>query len=231
METSERLSGAGGFKEREFVDFLILFAVKEEAAHFPAFRGHARCKSLVSGMGRRNAAECIRRALDHYSPKRVITCGFAGGLNPELRLGSIVFEEDFDTGLNEPLLRLGAVPGKFHCSKRVAVTELEKRSLWEQTGADAVEMESSVIRTICREFEVPSATVRVILDSAREDLPLDFNALMTSDDRINFGKLAWTILSSPSKIPRLMDFQKQTAFASKQLGALLFELLRTGGGS
>jgi hypothetical protein len=97
--------------------------------------------------------------------------------------------------------------------------------LWRQTGADAVEMESSVIRTICREFKIPSATVRVISDDARQDLPLDFNALMTADDRINYLKLAWAVLSQPSRIPNLIQFQRQTLDAARRLGAVLEDLL------
>jgi hypothetical protein len=86
-------------------------------------------------------------------------------------------------------------------------------------------MESSVIRTICREFKIPSATVRVISDDAGQDLPLDFNALMTSDDRINYLKLMWAVFSRPSRIPKLIEFQRQTLDAARKLGAVLEDLL------
>ena len=54
------------------------------------------------------------------------------------------------------LEKLGALPARFYCHRRVAITAAEKRALWQQSGADAVEMESSVIRTICREFRIPA---------------------------------------------------------------------------
>lgn len=172
-------------------------------------------------MGRKNAEESIRKALSTMRPKMVITAGFAGGLNPNLDLGTVVFEEDIEAGLTPKLLAAQAVPVRFLCADRVAVTAAQKESLWKSAGADAVEMESEIIRTICREQRVPAATVRVISDVAGDDLPLDFNALMTSDCRINYAKLAWKIVTRPQKIPKLLKFQEQTVFAAKKLAEAL----------
>lgn len=210
---------------KEPVAFLVCFAVKEEAKFFFPRRSRAGAiQAWVTGMGRKNAAESLREAVSAVEPERVLTCGFAGGLNPALALSTVVFDHDFDAGVADALTELGALPAKFHCSKRVAITVAEKRSLWESTGADAVEMESSVIRNLCREWKIPSATVRVISDTAHDDLPIDFNALMTSDDRIHYGKLALAILASPRKISQLIAFQRQTMTAARELGRMLSEL-------
>ena len=85
-------------------------------------------------------------------------------------------------------------------------------------------MESSVIRNLCHELKIPSATIRVISDTANDDLPLDFNALMTSDERIHYGKLALAIMRSPRKISQLINFQRQTMTAARELGRVLNEL-------
>ena len=228
MAKPHRTRGPLGGVATEPVTFLVCFAVKEEAKFFlPRESKAGSIQTWVTGMGRHNAAESIREAVAAVEPECVLTCGFAGGLNPALALGTVLFDHDFDAGVAEALGGLGAVPGKFHCSKRVAITAAEKRALWESTGADAVEMESSVIRTLCREWKIPSATIRVISDTAHDDLPLDFNALMTSDDRIHFGKLALEILASPRRIPQLMAFQQQTITAARELGRVLNELFRS----
>ena len=208
------------------VDLLICFAVKEEMKFFPSQSWKDSSVQIwVTGIGRRNAAENIRDAIARVQPERVVTAGFAGGLNPKLQCGDVVYEQDFDAGFARELEDAGAVPARFHCHRRVAITAEEKRDLWRETEADAVEMESSVIRTICREFKIPSATVRVISDDARQDLPLDFNALMTSDDRINYLKLIWAVFSHPDRIPKLIQFQHQTLDAARKLGGVLEDLL------
>lgn len=225
MTRPNRARGPVGGVAGEPVAFLVCFAVKEEAKFFlPQQSRTGPIQVWITGIGRRNAAESIREAVAAVAPECVLTCGFAGGLNPALALGTVVFDHDFDAGVAEALTDSGAVPAEFHCSKRVAITAAEKRALWESTGADAVEMESSVIRNLCREWKIPSATIRVISDTAHDDLPLDFNALMTSDDRIHYGKLAKAILASPRKISQLIAFQRQTLTAARELGRLLNEL-------
>jgi adenosylhomocysteine nucleosidase len=204
---------------------LVCFAVKEEAKFFSSPANESGCEQLITGMGQRNASERIRKALSVLRPELVITAGFAGGLNPELTVGTVVFDEDAEAGLTPQLLKLKAVPVRFHCATRVVVTAAEKQVLWKTNGADVVEMESSVIRAVCREQGIPSATIRVISDAAGEDLPLDFNALMNSDDRINYAKLAWKLFTGPQKIPQLIIFQKQTVFAAHKLADVLKGLL------
>jgi adenosylhomocysteine nucleosidase len=206
---------------------LVCFAVKEEARHFVAARARHddQVKALTTGMGQFNADLMVGMALAARRPALVITAGFAGGLNPKLGIGQVVFEADPETGLAERLVRSGAIAGTFYCAERVAVCAAEKSSLWKSSGADAVEMESGIIRKICRTAGIPSATVRVISDAANEDLPLDFNTVMTADYRISYARLAWKIATHPWKIPALMQFQKRTATAARRLATVLNEVL------
>jgi nucleoside phosphorylase len=202
---------------------LVCFALKEEAAPFRKIAaGRPGVSILLTGIGKKNAERAVRDFLAGGAnrPNLVLTCGFAGGLEPRLTHGEIVFSTD-DSALRNRLLAAGAGEGKFFCADRIAVTAEEKWALWQKTGADAVEMESEIIRAVCREHGIPSATVRVISDIAGEDLPLDFNALAKPDQNLDFGKLAWAIAKSPGKIPALLRLQKQTAAAAKKLAQVL----------
>jgi adenosylhomocysteine nucleosidase len=212
--------------ERHRITFLVCFAVPEEAAFaslLPRIPGGRQV--LVTGMGRRNASTRFVQALERLNPERVLTCGFAGALNPKLRIGDVLFEEDFDAGLGDMLEELGVIPARFHCATRVAVTAREKSDLRRSTGMDAVEMESAVIRTLCRERGIPSATVRAVSDTADEDLPLDFNALMTSEQKISMTRLAGALIRSPRSIPRLLQLQRNTRVAARRLAEVLDGLL------
>lgn len=220
-------------KGEERAGVLACFAVKEEAAEFrKLMAGAGGPEILVTGMGRKNSERRIREKLATTTPALVLTCGFAGALNPELEIGDVVFDEDAGCGLGETLRSAGAESAKFYCAPRVATTAAEKTALRQSTGADAVEMESGVIREICREKKIPSATIRVISDAAWQDLPLDFNALMTADDTISFPKLALALMKSPGKIPRLLELQRNTRHAAQELARVLEKLLscRDGGG-
>lgn len=209
------------------VAFLVCYAVREEVAlpWLPPIKGGR--ERIITGMGRRNASTRFQEALGRLEPERVLTCGFAGALNPALKIGDVLFDEDYDAGLGKALLSSGAISASFHCSVRVAVSAAEKAQLWRETNADAVEMESAVIRSLCRERGIPSATVRVISDAAGDDLPLDFNALMTSEQKISIPKLMAKLATSPRSIPKLMQLQRNTRFAAQRLGEVLHGLLRS----
>jgi adenosylhomocysteine nucleosidase len=201
---------------------LVCFAVKEEARAFQKLVGErGNLDVILVGMGKRNAERAIRAALAKERPQWVLTCGFAGGLRPDLAMGTVVFAADPETGLEASLLAAGAKPARFHCTDGVAATAEQKRALWEATGADAVEMESQVICAVCREQKIPSATVRVILDTANEDLPLDFNRLMTANQRMNYSKLALALAKSPGKVGMLLRLQRQAEAAAGKLAEVL----------
>jgi adenosylhomocysteine nucleosidase len=212
---------------------LVCFALKEEAAPFRKIAaGKPDVSILIVGIGRQNAEQSVRGFLaDGKStvPELVLTCGFAGGLNPDLKIGDIAFESPESSTSNLQLAtRLtvaGAKPAKFFCADRIATTVAEKKKLREETGADVVEMESAAIHAVCRERGIPCATVRVISDTANEDLPLDFNALSKPDKSLDFGKLLFAIARSPGKIGALMQLQKKTSFAATRLAAVLEKII------
>lgn len=203
---------------------LVCFALPEEAKGFQR-RNLSAVRVVVTGMGRANTERALAAALMETNPGLVLTCGFAGGLDPALALNTVLFETK-DTALAERLSGAGLRAARFHCASRMAVTAAEKASLRRETGADAVEMESAHVHRLCLERGLPCATVRVISDTADEDMPLDFNRLTTPEMKMHFGRLALAIGKSPTKITALLRLQRQTAAAA---GALADALARLTG--
>jgi adenosylhomocysteine nucleosidase len=182
-------------------------------------------KTLLTGIGSHNAERAIRTALNRQKPNAVLSCGFAGGLRPALATGTVVFTADKETGWEPTLLAAGAQCARFHCAEGVATTAEQKRALWQATGADAVEMESRAIVGVCREQGIPSAIVRVILDTASEDLPLDFNQLLTAAQRMDKSRLALALLKSPGKAGALLRLRRQSNAAAEKLTQVLAGVL------
>lgn len=203
---------------------LVTFAVPEEARPFRRHR-LPDTEILVTGMGPRHARAQVERRLQIRRYHQVLTCGFAGALNPELGLGTVVFDSDANSPLGRSLLQAGARAGRIHTTEQVVGTAVGKRELHRATGADVVEMESGVIRALCQAQGIPSATVRVVSDLATEDLPLDFNLLTGADGQVRLIALLGNILRSPRCLPALMRLGRQTSRAARELARVLAHCL------
>lgn len=201
---------------------LVTFAVPEEAGPFRRFR-RQDLRIIVTGMGAEAARRGIRKGLEAGTPDLVITAGFCGGLNPDLERGTVVVDSESDAALMAVAEAVGIKPVGFHIADHVAVTAEEKSRMAGETGKDVVEMESGIIAETCRERGIPVATIRVISDPAGEDLPLDFNKLMTKKGGVHFGRLALELAKRPKMIPRLMRLQKDTKAAAIELAAALMK--------
>ncbi len=209
---------------------LVCFAVAQEGKFFRLKNaGSVKVQKLITGMGKKNAETALQGLLAVSRPRLVVSSGFAGGLRPGLASGTVLFEAGQADSLERGFLAAGAQPGRFVCHDSVCTTAQAKQELWKRTGADAVEMESGPLIQLCREQHVPCATARVILDTAEEDLPLDFNQLMTADQRLDPHKLTGALLRAPGRIPALMKLQKQSTHAAQRLGKVLEAALLSPG--
>lgn len=204
---------------------LVCFAVAQEKHYF-----HVResVHVLVTGMGASAAGCTLARLLEVEHPRLIIAAGFAGGLNPELKLGQMILD---DSDLSEHGLNLSGPAalfhGKIHSASKVMVTPFEKASLRKESNADAVDMESSAVRSIARSHRIPMVALRVITDPYNEALPLDFNQFMDTGGSMRYGRLGCHLLRNPSTVSGLIQFQKKLKYAAQQLGETLNSLLDT----
>lgn len=202
---------------------LVCFAMEDEARPFRAWAGkQPHVEIMLSGVGARNAEKTLRQWLArHAQPEALLTCGFAGGLDPQWTLGSVLYEADATFPRLEALRRAGARPGRFHQASKILALKSDKTACFQTTGCDAVEMESSALRAVCAEQKIPSATLRVISDPADIDMPVDFNRFMTPRQTLSYGRLIAHLAMHPQVLPSLLDFHRQTLHAARRLAEAL----------
>jgi hypothetical protein len=97
----------------------------------------------------------------------------------------------------------------------------EKKKLRAETGADVVEMESAAIQAVCAERGIPCVTVRVISDTAEEDLPLDFSKIADAKGHLKVGGLLLELARQPYRLPLLIKFGRQSRAAATSLADFL----------
>jgi adenosylhomocysteine nucleosidase len=200
---------------------LITFAVRAEAAPtWRLFKHHnLAAQFLLTGIGSQFAGQRLGHYLTHSHPSLVLSCGFAGALRSNLPVGALVTHLDPFFPLARQIIATGAIPVIFLSTNRVLATGRDKAAARSQSGADAVEMESAVIRQLCHERGIPSATLRVISDTADENLPFDFNRFLGPSGQIRYQCLVIELLRAPAQVRSLIRFQRQIGMAAKALAA------------
>jgi len=202
---------------------LICFAVKTESQYLR--RSRPDLPLLHTGIGKHNAETALQSYLSRARPGLVITSGFAGGLDPELELGDILFAKTGTHAIFDRLTRFSIKEGTFHCSTRIATTAEEKETLRRTTRCDAIDMESAHIHKIARAHRIPCLTVRAISDTAHENLPLDFNDLMTPRMPVDPLKLVGALCRKPAKIPELIRFNRSIGKTAQTLATAISRLI------
>lgn len=200
---------------------LCCFAVRQEAKYIAS----TGVRLLLTGIGPVNARRACAAALDQGRPALVLSCGFAGGLNPLLAVGTVLFAADEGFAWADRLRQAGACPARFHTTPRILTTAGEKRALWELSGADAAEMESAAIRELCHSRGVPSITLRAVSDAAAEDLPLDFNRLLTADQRFSCAKLWRELPKALARLPALLRLGRRSDLAARNLAVVITRIV------
>lgn len=145
---------------------------------------------LKTGVGPERAARGLRRALEKGQADWVLIAGYAGALDPGLRVGDLVaaqlailLSRDGDVLETRELCacdylleqakaaRLSASRGDMVTSYVPVVDPRQRSLLFTRFGAAAVDMETAALARVAACFHVPVACVRVITDEAGETCP------------------------------------------------------------
>lgn len=183
----------------------------------------------ANGAGPKCAAEAVeaaRSAMPDGDMDAVVSTGFCGGLDPELKVGDVFVATSIQVrGELAPILapRSGRkhFRGTLVSMDRVAQTTEEKRELC-RSGASAVEMEAAGVLSRMREWGMPFYCIRSVTDVASESFHLDFNAVRTGDGRFSTPRILAAAIASPNTIgPELIELRKRCAIAAQSLGEFI----------
>ena len=189
--------------------------------------------SAVSGVGCAAAGAAARSLVD-AGATALMSFGLAGGLDPSLRVGAVILPIEvisFDgarfptsSEWREQLTSaVGAegpvVVGKLLTSAHAIETVAGKARAFRDTGAIAVDMESLAIAAIAAIHRLPFMVVRVIVDTAADELPRAVVAAAGGGE-VRLWRLIGGLLRSPLELPALIRLARRYRVASASLGMI-----------
>jgi adenosylhomocysteine nucleosidase len=197
---------------------------------FEAEIGAAHVRAVIGGVG---APDTRRLQETLFAPPvdAVIVAGAAGGLKPQYRCGEVVGASRVKTpgssrvvAADSRMLALASHCGATIVDSFVTVDRMvlhagEKATLSRE--ADAVDMESFAVVREAADQGIPAVAVRVIADTATEDLPLDLSAAIRADGRISVPRAIAGILSRPARWRRVVRAGLSYRCALAELAAFL----------
>lgn len=204
-----------------------------------AYVGERPVVICLTGMGNERAKKAAQIVVKQFYPWSLLSCGFTGGLIPELKVGDIVGLESLlntnfvqpEQNLRELFLSLcdRAAEECLHTyllaglsTSKVVNSAEEKARLHAQMGAQIVDMEASGIAGVASESNLPWFGIKVVSDVYNQDMPFDFSQMLNEEsgqvDKIKvMKKLFW----QPQNIPGLCRMAKETPKAAFNLSKFL----------
>jgi adenosylhomocysteine nucleosidase len=158
----------------------------------------------AGGLGRVATASC----------RCIILAGYAGALDPSLRVGDVVLDDC------PPMWRKGfdGREGKICSSPHIITTGRQKAELFSETGALAVDMESNTVRTWAAAAGLAFVSIRAISDAADQDLNPAILRFIDEYGGIKPFALAGGLLRKPMMLPQLLRLGAASKLAGKNLG-------------
>jgi adenosylhomocysteine nucleosidase len=198
-------------------------------------RGSLHGKSVAvihTGVGRKTCRERMEVLLRRENFEYLISAGFAGALEKDLRVGHLLVSENFSSEelLSSPRLKFAdetTFVGKLLTVPRMIESIHDRESLHKKHGAAAVDMETEVIAELCHAHDLPLLSIRAISDTAAESFPAPANVLFdVAKQKTNFLRLGSYLATHPSAFQRLNAFRARIVVARKALADSLEQIVR-----
>ena len=183
---------------------------------------------VLAGGGTPEGAAHAASGLLGQGVNALVSFGFAGGLDPALRPGTVIIPAAVlsegtlykaDAALAE---RFGGLTG--HClmaGTAVAADAATKRQLRAITQAHAIDLESGSVARVAVAHGLPFVVVRAISDPAEAGLPPAALLALDRRGRVNLPRVLGCLVRRPSQLPALMRLGWDAARARRALVRLM----------
>ena len=182
---------------------------------------------IHTGVGRQACCRRMEIVLRREEFQFVISAGFAGALEKELRIGDLFVSENYSSpqllrSVQRALTIDGIFQGKLLTVPDVIESNSEREQLATKTGAAAIDMETEFIAEACADHQLPMLSLRAISDTPSEPFPAPAHVLFDIEkQRTDFARLALYLMKHPGALPRLNAFRARVATARKALARTL----------
>ncbi len=236
-------------KGRLALRVLVTFAVADEFAPWRKLRSFQqmegkmdveafRCSvgdlevcALLTGIGGEKAWVNAVKLIWNLDVDMCISSGLAGGLRAEHALGEVIVAREVESISWKRRIQCDPemVELAFHCGAKevqlmysadhVIVSAAEKNTLGKV--ADVVDMESGDILYEAAAFGARVVAIRAISDVSEQDMPIDFNRVVTDEGDVSISCVLGEVVRHPSALPSLVRFGRQSRAAAEALARFL----------
>lgn len=192
--------------------------------------GDIKVAVVETGTGFARARRATQAMIDAHTPPWIISAGFSGALQPEMKIGQIVMADHIcDVHGQEMAIDVhmpanpegGLYVGRILNTDDIVRTVEEKRQLAETHGALAVDMESLAVAQVCREAHTRFLAVRVISDDMSADLPPEVLSVLGATGTYRVGAAMGAVWKRPSAVKDLWKLRESANFAAERLALFL----------
>ena len=196
-----------------------------------ALHGRAVCV-LHTGVGETATRARIAAFLHEQTPELLISSGFAGALNDQLRVGDLLLAENYSAPrlasvAHSKLDSLRCKTGNLATAAAMIDSASQRRELAKKKGADAVDMETQFIAQACAAAEIPMLSLRAISDTRAAPFPAPPHVLFDmKKQKTDLPRLFFYLARHPATIGRFVVFGRQIVAARRSLADALALLVR-----
>ena len=199
-----------------------------------------------TGIGKGFALSALEKVLNRVNPSLILSIGYAGGLDPKLKVGDVVLA-DHVLEINKAFTEVGNYPidlkhlqlleesypnkigvhrGKLITVDRVVDDSAVKQELGSRYNALAVDMETAVLIAHATKKKIPFLSVRVLSDTVKQSL-VNVSSFIGDDGEVSKLKAGWYIITHPPTLKNFMSLRRQSQQATRNMTEFIGIFMRT----